>query len=89
MFGKLKTTFHINQQGVGLGLQITKKICEHLQGNIEVKSKLNEGSVFSIKVLLSGVKMPRSIPLIRNLSYDGQLERVHQRSISVPSYMEG
>jgi signal transduction histidine kinase len=70
LFGKLKTTFHINQQGIGLGLSISKQICEHLGGKVSVTSKLNEGSNFSFEVALSGVRVPSSIPTLKNLSFD-------------------
>lgn len=36
--------------GTGLGLSITKKLVEILGGEIKVKSVLNEGSIFSVKL---------------------------------------
>jgi len=38
VFGKLKKTYHINQQGVGLGLMISKQLCTRLNGDIDVTS---------------------------------------------------
>ena len=38
--------------GTGLGLAITKRIVEMMQGNIEVESVLNEGSCFTVHVLM-------------------------------------
>ncbi len=37
-------------QGTGLGLSITKKYVEMLNGSIELESKLNEGSTFTVKL---------------------------------------
>ncbi|GIV26536.1 MAG: hypothetical protein KatS3mg027_0350 [Bacteroidia bacterium] len=39
-----------NIQGTGLGLNIVKKYLEIMNGQIEFKSKLNEGSVFTIYI---------------------------------------
>ena len=38
--------------GTGLGLAITKRIVEMMQGSIEVESVLNEGSCFTVHVLM-------------------------------------
>ena len=50
LFGKLKASKHLNQQGVGLGLTICKKISEFMGGLISVKSKENEGSTFTFSI---------------------------------------
>ncbi|AEE22852.1 integral membrane sensor hybrid histidine kinase [Glaciecola sp. 4H-3-7+YE-5] len=42
--------------GTGLGLSITKQLCELMNGDISVKSQLNQGSTFSFSVRL---KPPR------------------------------
>lgn len=39
-----------NIQGTGLGLSILKKAVELMGGTISVKSRLNEGSVFTVKI---------------------------------------
>ncbi len=41
-------------EGLGIGLTITKKIIEKLKGTIQVKSKLNEGSIFIINLPYKG-----------------------------------
>lgn len=46
MFGKLDRTENINKQGIGLGLNICKQICNLMQGDINVDSKENVGSRF-------------------------------------------
>lgn len=48
LFGKLKSTDQMNTNGIGLGLCISKSICEVFDGTISVKSKLNMGSIFTI-----------------------------------------
>ncbi|MBI5324281.1 MAG: response regulator [Ignavibacteriae bacterium] len=45
-------------EGTGLGLTISKKYVELLGGILKVKSKLNEGSTFTILLPLSGYKGP-------------------------------
>lgn len=59
--------FSRNRQygGIGLGLSITKKLVSLLNGSIEVKSKLNEGSLFVVKVPFEKYN--------RNLSVDNSL----------------
>ena len=52
-FYKGKSQIHLNSAGIGLGLAISKKICENLEGSISVKSAPNLGSkfTFSMKVI--------------------------------------
>ena len=38
--------------GSGLGLSITKKIIDMHEGSIQVQSKLNEGTTFTVTLLL-------------------------------------
>jgi signal transduction histidine kinase len=40
-------------QGTGLGLAICKRFCELMDADISVKSKLGEGSTFTVKVPLT------------------------------------
>ena len=42
-------------EGIGLGLSLSKKIAEFFGGHIEVESRLNEGSIFSIIIPVSFV----------------------------------
>jgi CheY-like chemotaxis protein/anti-sigma regulatory factor (Ser/Thr protein kinase) len=42
--------------GTGLGLAIVKKIIDMMDGTIEVKSKINEGTTFTIHLLVDTIK---------------------------------
>ena len=43
-FTKIMTNRHLNKEGVGLGLTISKNLAKALGGDIIVKSQINEGS---------------------------------------------
>lgn len=47
LFG-LFQRFHLDTAGKGIGLHITKSIVERYEGHIEVKSKVGEGTTFTI-----------------------------------------
>jgi len=48
MFGKLQYTANThNQQGIGLGLNVCKRIVTAYNGNISLESELDRGSVFT------------------------------------------
>jgi signal transduction histidine kinase/CheY-like chemotaxis protein len=47
--------------GTGLGLTIVKKIVELLGGKINLKSKVNEGSIFTFELSFKIAKKPREI----------------------------
>lgn len=53
LFGKIKQKNGLNKQGIGLGLNICKQICELFDGDIDVDSELGVGSRFFFKFLLS------------------------------------
>jgi PAS domain S-box-containing protein len=48
--------FTTRPKGIGLGLAIVKEIIERYEGHIEVKSKVNEGSTFTIRFPLEREK---------------------------------
>ena len=47
IFGRISSSKKINQQGLGLGLTICKRICERMNGHITVESHEGKGSCFS------------------------------------------
>ena len=52
LFGFVQSTEDVNTRGIGLGLVISKKIVERLDGTIGFKSKWNKGSTFGFKICL-------------------------------------
>jgi two-component system sensor histidine kinase BarA len=50
VFGKLRASSSINTNGIGLGLNICRTICEVFEGEIYVKSGLNRGSTFTFSI---------------------------------------
>ena len=45
---KLYRTFHANENSEGVGLYLIKNQIESIGGSIEVKSKVNEGTTFTL-----------------------------------------
>lgn len=43
----------MNTKGIGLGLNICKRICKQYGGDIEVKSVYGNGSTFTFKIQLN------------------------------------
>ena len=55
-FTREQNTLTNNVQGTGLGLAITAKIVELMDGTISVKSKLGEGSEFTVEIELESLE---------------------------------
>ncbi len=67
MFNQLDGSFTKNFEGTGLGLTITKAIVEHLNGKIEVASKVGVGSTFSIILPRGILKEQVTVPLYKEI----------------------
>lgn len=64
--------------GIGLGLTITRLLTEIMGGEISVRSTVGEGTVFSVRLLLSTVTSPRFEPRQRRriIGYVGERRTV-------------
>ena len=60
-FGKLEDTQQINKNGCGLGLNISRRIVQSMNGQIHVESKVNRGTTFKMYIF-AGIKNPNFIP---------------------------
>ncbi len=49
-FVKIEKHKYQNKRGIGLGLSISKRLAVLLKGELSVQSKINDGSVFSLKL---------------------------------------
>ena len=54
-FGKLETSAHMNEKGIGLGLFICKKLVQQMGGEIEVESEEGKGSIFTFTINMKQV----------------------------------
>jgi signal transduction histidine kinase len=56
--------------GTGLGLYITKKLCEMMEGEVSVSSEIGKGSKFHFKVYLKSLQEPSSLQPISETPID-------------------
>ncbi|CDW89730.1 multi-sensor hybrid histidine kinase [Stylonychia lemnae] len=56
-FTKIQSNRHLNKEGVGLGLTISKNLSKALGGDITVKSQINIGSSFTLKLPMNKMMM--------------------------------
>ena len=69
MFGKLQRTADINNEGVGLGLTISKMLVEKLGGEISVYSAgIDQGSTFSFSMKFLSTNPDGRPPELKNSS---------------------
>lgn len=64
-FYKVKQESEINIDGIGVGLAVTKELVKLLEGEIAVSSKLNKGSIFTVKLPITN-----SAPLAQPIKTD-------------------
>lgn len=60
MFGKLQDANRHNQQGIGLGLNVCKRIVSAYGGNISLESELGLGSTFTFSFKVDDYNMVQS-----------------------------
>ena len=61
MFGKLKYTSTQNQQGIGLGLNVCKRIVNQYNGEMSVSSEVGHGSTFSFGFQVKDFTMKKDV----------------------------
>ncbi|MGV8996647.1 MAG: ATP-binding protein [Parvibaculaceae bacterium] len=78
-FERIETPVHPAKRGTGLGLTITRLLTEAMGGEITVKSTPNEGSCFSVRLMLAevqGLRSPRVTKKQPSVGYRGAQRRV-------------
>jgi len=58
-FGKLDEHSKKNAQGTGLGLSICKRMIEKMGGSVSVDSVENEGTTFTVQLVLQSKALPK------------------------------
>ena len=72
--------------GTGLGLAITKKFCQMMKGDIEVESKLEVGSTFTINLPLqvaNPIEQPKITPPSENYKFETKINSSKKNTILV------
>ena len=62
LFGFLDATKEINTKGIGLGLHISKKICQAFGGDIFCESEWDKGTTFTFLIALDELNKSTSNP---------------------------
>ena len=62
LFGFLDATKEINTKGIGLGLHISKKICQAFGGDIFCESEWEKGTTFTFLIALDELNKSTSNP---------------------------
>ena len=86
MFGYLHDTNQMNVHGIGLGLNISKKILEQFGGKIEVFSEEDKGTTFTITLkLFDEVKNAPIVEKKKVIRMKSSIHKIEQMSINLDS----
>ena len=55
LFGFIKANEELNTQGIGMGLHVSKRICQELGGDIVCRSQFGKGTSFTFLVCLGSL----------------------------------
>ena len=83
-FGKLGEHDHMNSAGTGLGLSICKQLIEQMGGEVQVASKLGEGTTFSI-IITTKSRVEKENPSSSPIGKKEVSSNVESNFLSVPS----
>ena len=61
LFGSLKNTRELNQNGIGIGLHLSNEMTAAFKGKTRLKSKFGIGSRFQSSMIVNCSKMPVSV----------------------------
>ena len=75
-FTRISKTTNNTVAGSGLGLTISKILIELMGGEISVKSKINQGSTFTVRMLLSSSNAPTNIIKNNILGFEEKSKRI-------------
>lgn len=84
IFNRYYKTFDLdNNLGSGIGMALTKELVELMQGHIEVKSKINEGSEFTISLPITNKSVVKkskySLPFLEESKNDEEKVKDNQQ----------
>ena len=66
LFGQIQNNIGLNQNGIGLGLVIIKKIVNQFGGEINFESQYEVGSVFTVTFKLENENQQREFEYIQS-----------------------
>jgi len=85
LFGFLDTTKELNTKGIGLGLHISKKICQAFGGDIFCESEWEKGTTFTILFALDELNNSNTntVNRIKNPNYKKYAKIIIQNEIKI------
>ena len=86
-YAKIDTSANRKIEGAGLGLPITKRLAEMMDGTISVESEYGKGSVFTVRLkqryVNDEVIGPEVVSSLKNFNYSNQKRRQNSRMVRI------